>query len=489
MAKMRKSTGHDPVTQQGLSTGLFVRSLALAKLAFSTSGDLWSLNGGTKFGSTNSISSHAAGRGAADFDSSSEKHAELQIKLEEQAQEIARELGSLKGSVMKVGQLLSMYGEYFLPPQVNKILKALQASSPPLDWSTMQPFLKSLLGSRFDDLEINSNAIAAASIGQVHQARVKATGETVALKIQYPGVDKAIQSDMKALKTIIAFAPGIPRGRRIDELVHEIEEMLKRETDYTLEADNVERFADLLKDDSRFQVPKVYRQWCEPKVLAVEMICGHRIDSDELKLISQERRNAIADSLLDLYLRELFEFGCVQTDAHIGNYRIRLQGEKTIDGRTNERDHVVLLDFGAMREFDAAFLTNYRALVRGSLEQNADAVTKAGLDLGFLRPCDGPAVTTAFYDFCRLVIEPFDPAGASPEGRKHFDHEGNYDWQGNTLPTRLATQLREVIRARELRAPPREALFLDRKSTGLYILLSTLGAKTNSHQKLAAALS
>lgn len=477
MAKTRTRESKDEgqqATQQCLSTGLFVRSLALARIAFSTSGEFWSFKGGPQH--------------PDNLDCPPERRAQLQEKLEDQAREIAKELGTLKGSVMKVGQLLSMYGEHFLPPQVNNILKSLQASTPPLDWKTIEPFVRQELNDRMDELEIDPRAIAAASIGQVHSAKIKKTGETIALKIQYPGVDRAIASDLKALKAIVMFAPGLPRGKRLNDLVTEIEEMLWREVDYTAEAACAEKFSSFLSNDGRYLVPNVRREWCSSRVLAIDMICGHRLDAENLKTLSQQRRNALADSLLELYLRELFVFGCVQTDPHIGNYRVRIAGEKTFDGKTIERDCVVLLDFGAVRNFEPQFLNNYRRLLIATLEQRREEVGKAGLDLGFLLPCDPKAVNDAFYDFCRLVVEPFDPQGASPRGRAFFDADGSYNWSNNDLPNRLATQLAEVIKARELRAPPREAIFLDRKSSGLYILLSTLGAKTNACAKLAEAL-
>jgi len=462
-------------TQACLSTGLFVRSLALARLAFSTSGDLWTMKAGAIMNSP---------------DCPPEKRQELQEKLEEQAREIAKELGTLKGSVMKVGQLLSMYGEHFLPPQVNRVLKSLQASTPALEWETIEPFIKkqygaSSAGGRFEDLEIIPRAMAAASIGQVHKAKIKSTGETIALKVQYPGVDRAIRSDLKALKALITFAPRMPKGARVNEIISEIEEMLWREVDYLAEADCAEKFALFLKGDRRFLIPAVKRDWCTSKILAVQLICGHRIDDPALEEVPQERRNAIADSLLELYLRELFEFGCVQTDPHIGNYRIRLKGETDCDSSVVEDDHVVLLDFGAVRKFDPQFLKNYHALIESSLDRNQKGVIDSGLALGFLIPCDPPPVTEAFYECCRLVVEPFDPEGASEEGRKFHCRDGLYNWHGNTLPNRLAAQLKKVIQAREFRAPPREAIFLDRKSSGLYILLSTLGAKTKVQDKVA----
>lgn len=460
-------------SQQSITTGIFVRSLALARLAFNTSGELWGFK--TPATPTSTLSP--------------EKQAELQARLEDQAREITRELGMLKGSVMKVGQMLAMYGEHFLPNQVNQILKALQADSPPLDWATMKPFVEAELKGKEAEIEIEPTALAAASIGQVHSARVKKTGAVIALKIQYPGVDKAISSDLKALKTIAMFAPGVPKGPRTTEMISEIEDMLWREIDYTREADAAEKFANLLGEDRRFLIPKVFREWCTPKVLATQMICGHRIDSDVLRALSHDRRNALADALLDLYLNELFNFGCVQTDAHMGNYRIRLKGEIDCDGQLIDRDHIVLLDFGAVRDLNPDFVSRYRRLIKASLEQDRNEVDQAALNLGFLKPCDPPEVMSAFYGFCRLVIEPFDPAGASEEGQKFFDKDGNYDWRGNTLPTRLSHQLTEIIRAREFRAPPREAIFLDRKSSGLYILLGALGARTNSGSKLKLALS
>lgn len=475
-AEIHSCDGDDQATQQCLSTGLFVRSLALARLALHTSSDIWTMSE-----SSRPIL-------ADEPPLSTEKRAELQQKLEHEAQIIARELGSLKGSVMKVGQMLSMYGEHFLPPQVNRILKTLQSNTPSLDWKTVEPFVKKELQSRYDELEIAPRAIAAASIGQVHSAVIKKTGETIALKVQYPGVDRAITSDMRALKAIIAFAPGLPRGHRLNELIGEIEEMLWREVDYRSEAECAEKFAQYLANDDRFLIPKVRREWSTSKVLAIQMICGHRIDSPELHGISQERRNALADSLLDLYLRELFEFGCVQTDPHIGNYRVRLEGETACDGHAVSRDCIVLLDFGAVRTFEPTFVKKYRALVEASLKKNKDGVVQAGLDLGFLISCDQKPVTDAFYDFCRLFVEPFDPDGASSEGRHYFDSQARYDWSRSCLPARIAAQMRNVIHARELRAPPREAVFLDRKSTGLYTLLSALGAKTNGRETLKRAL-
>lgn len=438
-----------PEALSSLRTGLFVRTLALAKLALTTKRDLfWQEN-------------------LRQFDSDPE----LRQQIESQAREIARELGTLKGSAMKVGQLLSIFGEHFLPPQVNSVLKLLQADSPPLEWQCIEPTLRNELGAHFDDLEIEPNAFSAASIGQVHRARIKATGESIVLKIQYPNVERAIENDIRALKTLLLFAPGPFRGERTNQLLREVEEMLARETDYLREAENYSRIKDELRSDSRFIVPRVHKSYSSSRVLALDYMIGERMDSPAIANLSQDRRNYLGQAMLDLYLRELFYLGRVQTDAHIGNFLVAISDQPNV-----ESDKIILLDFGAMRDFSNEFLTSYAGLVRAAMAEDRDAISKMGTEIGFLKTCDPEAVHQEFYKFCRLVVEPF---GHQLE---------SYCWNDNDLPKRLAAQLNQVIQAREFRPPPREALFLDRKSTGLFCLLSKLGAKTKSRELVEKAI-
>lgn len=444
----------DSDTIQNIRTGLFVRSLALARLAMSSSRDLLT----------------------AKSWEASQTDPELQRRIEAQATEIAKELGSLKGSVMKVGQLLSMFGEHFLPPQVNSILKTLQCDSPSVEWKCLENMVREELGPKYDDLEIDPSAFSAASIGQVHRAKVKGTGKLLALKIQYPGVEKAIENDIRALKTLLMFAPGIPKGERMALLLAEIDEMLKREVDYRSEANSYVAFRDLLADDKRFYIPSIAKDFSTAKILAIELVNGHRFDSETVLGLSQDRRNRLGQALLELYLRELFQFGQVQTDAHIGNFLVRLKGEPNVDGKINECDQIVLLDYGAVRTFSPEFLNQYAKLIHGALTHDTAMVAEAGSEIGFLKACDTPMVLHEFYIFCRLVVEPFQDTSAA------------YSWQGNDLPQRLANQLTRVIQAREFRAPPREVLFLDRKSTGLYVLLSKIGAKTQTQDHVRDAI-
>lgn len=450
MSKVENPCGsNSPETLNSIRTGLFVRTLALAKLALSAKRDLFS----------------------PDRMKEIDVDPVVRAEIEAQVKEISRELGTLKGSAMKVGQLLSVFGEHFLPPQVNAVLKLLQADSPSLEWSCIEHHVKHELAERFDEIEIEPKAFAAASIGQVHRAKIKATGENIVLKIQYPGVERAIENDLRALKTILLFAPGALKGERMNQLLQEVEEMLNRETDYRIEAANYARVRSELSSDTRYLVPRVHEKYCTSRILALDYMTGERIDSDTVKNLPQDRRNHLGQALLDLYLRELFCMGRVQTDAHIGNFLVAVSPDIT-----NEPDRVVLLDFGAIREFSPEFLASYAGLVQATFNEDRGLVMQKGTELGFLKSCDPEDVHREFYEFCRLVVEP-------------FGHErDSYCWKNTDLPKRLAEQLNRVIQAREFRPPPREALFLDRKSTGLFCLLSKLEAKTKSRELVEKAI-
>ena len=236
-------------------------------------------------------------------------------------------------------------GRCFLPPEAAAALKTLQSDSPPLEWSKIEAQLrKQIAPERLAELEIDPESFAAASLGQVHLARRKSDGARIALKIQYPGVDGAIDGDLKTLRSLLAVFKIFPsRWATYDPMFEEVRAMLHQEVDYVRELKNTEEFSALLKGDDRYVVPKVYPEYSSRRVLATEFQDGVRLDGPEVKALSQERRDRIAELILELYMREVFEFRQVQTDPHFGNYRVRFAP----DGRN---DQLVLLDFGAVRK-------------------------------------------------------------------------------------------------------------------------------------------
>ena len=177
-----------------LKTKPFERNLALTKLGIGTGGRFVAHSMANAFRS-------AEGRKAAD-----------QTFYVERATELADALGQLKGSVMKAGQMLSLYGQYFLPPEAVAVLSGLQDDTPSVHWRVVAPVLERAIGrQRMGELDIEEVPLAAASLGQAHRARRKQDGLELVIKIQYPGVADAIESDIRSLSRLVGLsrlAPG-----------------------------------------------------------------------------------------------------------------------------------------------------------------------------------------------------------------------------------------------------------------------------------------
>lgn len=445
-----------------IKSSVFMRSLSLAKLT---------LNTGSK------LAGHGISTLLTDENGKNEK---WQLFLKSQAETFKSELGELKGSLMKAGQMLSMYGEHFLPPEANELLKTLQSKSPPLKWEAILPILEKELGKeKLEKLEIDPESIGSASLGQVHKAKIKATGEWIALKVQYPGVDKAIDSDLRAIKSFLSLLKLLPKNLNMDHVFKEVQQMLIQETNYPLEIEQTERYRDLLKDDARFVVPKVYREFCGEKVIATSFEKGIDIDDPLVKSLSQQRKNRLALNFIDLYFKELFDWGVVQTDPHLGNYKIRLSP----DGR----DQLVLFDFGAVRKYEDSFLFPYYEMIESSLALDTQALELAAKKLKFVQDDDNPELKKMFENFCLWTVEPF-LSPEDPRAPGKINAQGEYDWKNSDLPQRLTKLAFQMIQKFELRPPPREILFLDRKTGGVFIFCGVLGAVINARPLLLLAL-
>jgi predicted unusual protein kinase regulating ubiquinone biosynthesis (AarF/ABC1/UbiB family) len=395
---------------------------------------------------------------------------------------LTNELGKLKGTAMKVGQTFSMYGEHLLPKEVNDILKKLQQNSPPLDWSKIAEVLQSELGAeRLAELQIEEQAVASASIGQVHRAVVKNTGEVLAMKVQYPGVDVAVEADMKLLKFVLNMTDLVPRGPRFDQIFNEIREMFAQELDYQQELQFTDEFAAHLQNDSRYWVPKTYPRYSTRRVLSCEFIVGERPDSEKVQALSQTRRNRLGLSFLDLYLHELLDWRKMQTDPHLGNYLIHIDPN-------GENDRLVLLDFGAVRSVPEDFLSHYSMLIEGGLARSERLMETAGRRLQLVQPDDNLTVVKDFVTLCSLLIEPFHDPQWQSVPNELMNSEGVYDWGASDLPKRVAVMASRIAFQHKFRTPPRELVFLDRKLGGVFVFLSVLRAKIAGRPLLQQAL-
>ena len=164
------------------------------------------------------------------FAAPDQREARRRRNLSQRAEELVEELGQLKGSVVKIGQMMALFGEHFLPEEVTEALHTLENSTTALEWPAVEKHLRQQLGSvKLAELEVDPQPLGAASLGQVHRARRKSDGAELALKIQYPGVANAIDSDMRALVRLLKLSRLVPITEQFNQWLDEVRDMLGRE--------------------------------------------------------------------------------------------------------------------------------------------------------------------------------------------------------------------------------------------------------------------
>lgn len=441
----------NPQQMKRLKTGAFERRLSLAKAGFIAS---------TRF---------AAGAAGSMFASPEEREEKRRRVLAEQAQYLVRELGKLKGSVVKIGQMMALYGEHFLPEEITRALHQLNDDTTALAWSSLEPVVRAQLGeARYAELDIDPEPLGAASLAQVHRARRKSDGAELVLKIQYPGVAQAIDSDLNLVTQMLKLTKAVPQTREFEDWLDEVRLMMHREVNYPQEAETTRLFHSYLRNDDRFIVPRIYPEYCTDTVLCMSFERGVAINSPIVLGLAQERRNKIAEAALDVCCREVFEWGEIQTDPNFGNYLVRL-AEK--DG---EPDRIVLLDFGAVRDFPDDLLELARKLTRAAFYKDRVAMAAAMQGFGFFDNMPA-SVKSSLTELFFLAIEPFsDLKDAPPEA---LTPDGQYAWARGKLHVRVAAFAAKSAATRHFSVPPKEVMFISRKFMGAYTFMTVIDAQ------------
>lgn len=374
------------------------------------------------------------------------------------ARRVADTLGQMRGAAMKLGQMLSLQGEDVLPPEFAEILATLRSQAHFMPESQVREVLERELGAdwsaRFTEFDFDS--LAAASIGQVHAA-IARDGREIALKIQYPGVAESIDSDVDNLGVLLRVSRLLPVEIDIDPLLAELKRELRREADYSIEADNTERYGALVGDDSSVWVPGVHRDLSTRHVLATDRIHARPIEDLRSPEHPQARRDRVGEALTRLVLRELFEFRFMQTDPNFANYLF-----------DPEKERVALIDFGSVREWSRRFTERYREFLVAGVERDRPALEAAGRSLGFLRGDEDAATRDAFVDLCTLFTEP-------------LRQRGPYVFASSDLTRRARDRGFQAITHHRLQQPPPEILFLHRKLVGSFLLCAHIGAVVDCH--------
>ncbi len=368
---------------------------------------------------------------------------------------VADQLAKMRGAAMKIGQLVSMDTGDVLPSELSQIMARLRD-----DADFMPPAqLKRVLNAQWPEnwlaqfKTFDVRPIAAASIGQVHRAQLK-DGRDLAIKVQYPGVAESINSDVANVGALIRMSGLLPKNLELAPYLEEARKQLHEETDYAREGTQMARFGALLGGLPRFAVPELHADWCAPQNLAMSYLPGVPIEAamDE----PQEVRDQIAADLIALTLRELFDFGFMQTDPNFANYRWQ-----------RDTGRIVLLDFGAARDISTETVQNYRRLMQAGLQDDAAQLMQIAQDIGFIGPDTRPDHREQVIAMIRQV---FATLGDAPQ----------IDFTKTELSLRLQAQGTALAEDGFVPPPvPIEVLLLQRKFGGIFLLASRLGASVD----------
>jgi predicted unusual protein kinase regulating ubiquinone biosynthesis (AarF/ABC1/UbiB family) len=376
---------------------------------------------------------------------------------------IAKTLGDLKGAVMKVGQMASIARD-ILPREIAEALGTLQREAPPMPFEVIAEQVEQELGTsphrlfrRFDRVPF-----AAASIGQVHRAQTD-DGREVVVKVQYPGVDEAVDSDLAHLR--LAFrASGLIKVKKqaLDALIAELRTRLHEELDYCNEADNVRFFTDYYREHPSVVIPKVVGERSSQRVLTLTYEPGEHID--EVGDFPQDVRDGLGATMFRVMADQIFNLKVIHADPNPANFAYRR------DGR------IVFYDFGCVKRLDPDVVAAYRHTIKSGLVEDYAGVEDGLVRLG-ARNLDGPPVPFDYYKMWRDIFarpfvgdEPFDYGAAT----MHHDALKH-------VPGFLAKHVASF-------SPPAELVFLDRIVVGHYGTMRRLRARGRFGSLLAPHL-
>lgn len=416
------------------ATGVVARNARLARLGARTGG------------------SYAAHRARRVF-ASAERRAVLDREHEiRTAAQVAAELGSMKGALMKLGQMVS-YLDEGLPEPLRTALAQLQHDAPPMSAALAADVVRAELGAPPDEVfaEWDPVPIAAASIGQVHRALTH-DGEAVAVKVQYPGVADAIEADLGNVGLLFGGLGQVFQGLEAGPLVEELKTRLREELDYRLEARSQTHFAEYYAGHPFIHVPRVLPALSRARVLTTELAVGARFG--EVEDWPDAERDLAGEAIFRFVFESFYRLHLFNGDPHPGNYLFRPGGR------------VTFLDFGLVKQLSATEVDVGRAMIDAMvIDPDPTAFRVAVERAGFLRP-DAPVSDELVVEYFGHFYEHVAASGpmtfggefASETVRRFFDATGPY---------------RDVMR--HTNVPP-DFVVVQRINLGLFAVLARLRA-------------
>ncbi|MEE3223974.1 ABC1 kinase family protein [Alteromonas macleodii] len=375
---------------------------------------------------------------------------------------IADQLASMRGAAMKLGQLISMDAGDFLPEELAVILGRLRDDADPMPKDQLIATLNQSWGEKWQDdlLYFSFAPIAAASIGQVHKV-ITMDGRMLAVKVQYPGVKKSIDSDVDNVATLIKLTGLVPKSLDINPLLQEAKAQLHQEADYVREADMLNRYRALVestdilcKGNKAFVIPQTFAPLTTSTVLAMDFIEAQ--DLDALINEPQDVRDAVMTALMTLFFNEIFHFKLLQSDPNLANYQFK----------PNTKE-IVLLDFGATRDVPDAISAQYQALLNSAAANDRAMMQQAAFRIGLIDESHSQTQVDAVINI-------------GMEACEAIRCEGAYDFGQSDLIARLHEKGMALTMEHNFwHTPPVDALFIHRKLGGLFLLAKRLKAKVD----------
>lgn len=394
-------------------------------------------------------------------------YGEKLINTEEKAQENLNEanaediyngLKTMKGSALKVAQMLSME-KSILPRAYVEKFSLSQFSVPPLSAPLVVKSFKKYFGKHPSEIfdSFNLTSVNAASIGQVHQA--EKNGEKLAVKIQYPGIAKSISSDLALVKPIAMKMFNI-KGKNSDRYFKEVEDKLTEETNYILEFKQSEEIAEACKHIPNLKFPTYYKELSSDRILTMSWMEGIHLSEFTGNEINQETSNKIGQALWDFYMYQMHHLKKVHADPHPGNFLVNSNGE------------LIVIDFGCMKSIPDDFYIPYFELAKKEHIDNPVYFEQKLYELEILREDDSAQeivfFKNLFHEMLSLFTQPF--------------HQDEFDFSDPEFFEQIASLGSKYAKSSELKEMngnrgSKHFIYINRTFFGLYNLMFDLKAK------------
>ncbi|WP_111708361.1 ABC1 kinase family protein [Lutibacter citreus] len=384
------------------------------------------------------------------------------------AEDIYDGLKNLKGSALKVAQMLSME-KSVLPQAYVEKFSLSQFSVPPLSAPLVIKTFKKYFGKAPNEIfdTFNANSVNAASIGQVHKA--EKDGKNLAVKIQYPGIANSISSDLTLVKPIAISMFNI-KGKDSDKYFKEVEDKLIEETNYLIEIKQSKEISAACNHIPNLRFPKYYSEFSSERIITMDWMHGEHLSEFTAHNTNTEKSNKLGQALWDFYMYQIHTLKKVHADPHPGNFLISKDAD------------LIALDFGCMKAIPDEFYIPYFELAKKENINNTDIFKQKLFELEILRDDDSPEelafFTAMFHDMLSLFTQPF--------------HKETFDFSNPNFFKQIAELGERYSKNTELKKMngnrgSKHFIYINRTFFGLYNLMFDLKAtevKINNYKKL-----